>query len=288
MVDDGSSDATAESISREFPWVRVLRNERSQHFTAAANRGLAAARGDLILLLNSDTEVDPDALGQLRRAFERDPRLGIVGATLRYPDGSPQWSGGPEPGLSWFFAKSSGAGKLLARLRRCATRHRTRGVIASHSGEPSRHEVDWVSGAALAVRRRVLSRVGLLDTRFEVYAQDLDLCLAARDAGWLVAVVPEVRVMHHHGATISRDRERSPGREDIFKVWSDLFTWARKRRGEQWTRRVLRVVWLGTALRLAMFRLRALPGLQRSPGRREADVYGRVLEWLTARLRRTG
>ncbi len=99
VVDDGSEDATASAVIHKFPRHIVVRLPKSQGFSVAANHGVAKASGNLVLLLNSDTEVDPSSISAIHEAFERNSDLGIAGAALRYPDGSPQWSGGKSPSL---------------------------------------------------------------------------------------------------------------------------------------------------------------------------------------------
>jgi GT2 family glycosyltransferase len=233
VVDDGSSDGTAEALAAAHPRVRVVRLAPSAGFTRAANRGLAEARGGVLLLLNSDTEVAPGALAPLLAAFDLDPGLGVAGAALHYPDGSAQWSGGGAPTLLWLFGLASGLPPLLARLpfwRR-----------VKPLGAPA-GRVEWVTGAALALRRQAWEESGGLDEEFHFYGQDLDLCLRLRDAGWKVELVPEVRVLHHHGATIG-------SRSNLELLWTDLLRWARKYRGTGFARRAAFALRSGAALR---------------------------------------
>ena len=246
LVDDGSRDGTAEAVEARFPGVRVLRNAEPTGFSRAANRGLGATQGGLLLLLNSDTEVAPAALTALAARFAAEPSLGVLGAALYYPDGSPQWSGGREPSLAWLFGLASGLPPLLGRL---PLYRRLRPLAAEGSPRP----VDWVTGAALALRRQVWEEVGPLDESFRFYAQDLDLCLRARRAGWQIEIAPEVQVLHHHGATISR----GPGatgtlaRQHPELLWTDLLRWARKHKGPSWAASAGRALRWGAALRLA-------------------------------------
>jgi len=241
LVDDASGDGTAETALAAHPGLVVLRNETPQRFSRSANLGLARAEGEILLLLNSDTEVEPGGLERLIGIFEREPELGIAGGLLHYPDGSPQWSGGREPSLAWFFALASGLPALLARL----PFYRRAKPLA-----PDRPlEVDWVTGAAMAFRRAVWETAGPFDEGFRFYAQDLDFCLRARRAGWQIEVRPELRVLHHHGATIGRSAgaARHQHRE---LLWSDLLRWARKHRGEAWAARAAAALRFGAALRL--------------------------------------
>jgi hypothetical protein len=270
LVDDASRDATAEEVRARFPEAVVLRNEEPAGFTRAANRGLARAAGEVLLLLNSDTEVEPGGLARLAGIFAEDPKLGIVGAALHYPDGTPQWSGGGAPTKTWLFALASGLPALLARL---PFYRRVKPV------EPARPErVDWVTGAALAVRRAVWEEAGPLDEGFRFYAQDLDFCLRVRRAGWRAAVRPELRVLHHHGATIGRDP--NAGRHQHPELlWSDLLRWARKHHGEPWARSAERWLRCGARLRLLGRGLAGpfVPAAERERWRAETRTFRHAL-----------
>jgi N-acetylglucosaminyl-diphospho-decaprenol L-rhamnosyltransferase len=245
LVDDGSRDGTSEAASERFPAVRVLRAFEARGFTASANEGLAAARGELLLLLNSDTEVDAATLPRLFSAFAADARLGAAGAVLTNPDGSPQWSGGAEPTLSWLFVLASGLGGVLARL---PGYRRLRPIDAEVRGS-----VDWVTGAAMAIRREAWQAVGPMDMRYRFYAQDLDFCLSLRDAGWRVTLAPGFRVMHLGGATIGQRAGAAQGANPAL-LWADLLTWAEKRHGKPWSGTARRQMLLGSGLRLLVRR----------------------------------
>lgn len=229
VVDDGGIDDTAARLAAAHPAVRLLRRESSGGFSVAANAGIATSRGALVLLLNSDAELrEPQALASLVRAFAESPRLGIAGATLLDPDGSPQWSGGRRPTARWMFALASGLPSVLPRR-----------APSGHRGG----RMDWVTGAALAVRRAVLEEIGLLDEGFAFYGQDLDLCWRAGDAGWQVQLLPEVRVHHHRGATVGAN----PGR--LAWLWGDLVRAIHLRAGAAAAWRAALALQLGAALR---------------------------------------
>lgn len=262
VVDDASADGTARATVERHPEVQVLHNERALGFSGASNRGLAEARGAILLLLNSDTEVAPDCLEGYERAFREQADLGVAGAALSDPDGTPQWSGGSTPSPLWLFAASSGIGPLVGRLRR------RRGKVA-----PARR-VDWVAGTALAMRREVWESCGPLDERFALYCQDLDLCLRAGEAGWRVRVLPQCRVLHHHGATISRT---SGERQDLERLWTDLVLWSAKWDGEAAARRTARILRAGGLVRaLALTAVSGLVGGARRTAlrRRQAALQG--------------
>jgi GT2 family glycosyltransferase len=253
LVDDASTDGTSAAVRAAHPAVRLLRNETAVGFTRAANQGADAADGDVIVFLNSDTEVDSEAWRVLRRAFDSDPQLGIAGGALRYPDGTPQWSGGPAPSHRWLFVLASGVAVSAARL---PFYRRLRPVSAASGSTP----VDWVTGAAMAIRRSTWAMVGPFDESFRFYGQDLDLCMRARQAGWNVTVIRDLRVLHHHGGTIGT-------RKHLELLFSDLMHWATKTHDRRWVDRARKCLRWGVRLQLAV---RRASSLFVRPSRREA------------------
>ncbi|MGE5232544.1 MAG: glycosyltransferase family 2 protein [Acidobacteriota bacterium] len=242
VVDDGGSDGTDAAVREVEPQARVLHWDQAVGFTVAVNRGAELTGGDLLLFLNSDTALDPGALDRLAAAFAANPRLGVAGAALRYPDGRRQWSGGRAPGLLWFFLLGSGFAELISPLRP----RRDAGPAPS---------VDWVSGAALAVRAVTWRELGPFDPRLRFYAQDLDLCLRAAAAGWEVRLLAEFGVVHHHGASVSRQPGAAVVRHPEW-LFRDLLRWAEKAHDEIWRRRAAWCLGVGTTLRLAARALR--------------------------------
>lgn len=219
VVDDASSDGTAELLARELPQVRVIRLERNARFAAAANAGVAASRGDVVLLLNSDARVERGALDAIVAVFRNDAQLGIAGAQLLNADGSPQWSGGRVPTLAWLTVLAGGFARFLPR----------------RNGGARNPNIDWVSGAAMAFRRDVWNAAGPLHEHYRFYAQDLDFCIRARGAGWKVRIVEDARVVHDGGATMRAWRGVAELPHDPSLLWLDLLTWAREHHGRAWS-----------------------------------------------------
>lgn len=276
LVDDGSRDGTMEAVLARYPAMRVVRHDTAEGFTRSANAGLARAGGDVLLLLNSDTEVNGDSLPRLLEAFAASPRLGVASPRLANPDGSPQWSGGRTPTLLWLLLLASGLPAALA------------GVPGYRHLRPVRSEaggrIDWVTGAAMAIRRRTWEEVGPLDTRFRFYAQDLDFCLRAKDAGWQVHLVGESRVTHVGGATIGQRSGAARRSSHPGLLWTDLLVWGEKRHGRRWALAAARALAVGARARLAGRGLagRLVPARQRAEWARDTDAFRGAL----AELRR--
>jgi GT2 family glycosyltransferase len=220
VSDDGSTDGTAELLARELPSVRVVRLETNGGFAPAANAGIRVATGRIVLLLNSDALPRPGALRAIVEAFDADPRLGVAGAALLNEDGSPQWSGGRTPTLAWMIGVVSGAGHL-ARL-----------VRGGRDKSSAARQVDWVSGAAMAIRREAWDAAGPLDERFRFYCQDIEICHRASAAGWSVRLVPAAEVVHGMGVTAVGEGDL---RHDPAKLWPDLLDWGTRHYGDTWS-----------------------------------------------------
>lgn len=231
VVDDGGNDDTPAALAASGLGVDLVRLEQTQGFSRAVNLGIKRTHAATVLLLNSDTTIaDVSSLRALHQAFSADPQLGIVGATLRFPDGRLQWSGGGAPTPSWLFALAS---DLPRRLPRRPSGHRV-------------GPVEWVTGAALAVRRQVLEEIGLLDEAFDCYGQDVELCLRAGASGWRVEVEAGFEVNHIGGATIGADSRR------IGWLWADLVRVIRRRQGARAARRAVLALATGALVRIVL------------------------------------
>ncbi len=264
VVDDASSDGTADAVSARHPGVIVVATEGNIGFSRAVNLGAERATGDLLLVLNSDTEVGEGVLADLAEVFSDDTSLGIGGAELIDPDGAPQWRAGQWPTLRWLFAQASGFGPILGRLP-------GRGIVNT-GGAGETGTVDWVTGAAMAIRREVWESCGPFDIGYRFYCQDLDLCYTARRAGWSVAVIPGFKVLHHHGATISV----VPGASGVFHpahLWTDLVRFTEKREGARGAARAAAVLRAGARLRLAGRAVAGVLSPDRDAWKRDSEGY---------------
>ena len=245
VIDDGSDDNTAHSVLRKYPRHIVVRLPSKQGFTAAANHGLSRASGDLLLLLDNDTEVDPSAIGAIVNAFEANEDLGIAGAALRHPGGGHQWSGGRLPGSLWCFAFASGLPSMMERSRFWRW-------LRSYFFLRKRH-VDWVAGAAIAVRRSIWNEIGPFDLGYRLRGQYIDLCVSASNAGWGIEIIPEFTAVHPASGCTTGDGAASSSNEEL--MWTDLLRFADKRYGSGAVEQSKRALRLGGKVRLMGRRL---------------------------------
>lgn len=190
VVDNASTDGSVASVQTQFPWVRLIEHRENVGFAAANNAALREAGGRALCLLNPDTVVQPGAIHQLWRILQaqssKPSHIGIAGAQLLNADGSRQMSTGVFPSL---WSELPGINRLLRPVHRTFTVHTAEGEMHVQS-------VDWVSGAALMVRREVVDVIGLLDEAFWLYTEETDWCYRASRAGWSVVLAPAAQVFH--------------------------------------------------------------------------------------------
>lgn len=192
VVDNASTDGTPEWVREAFPEVRLLVNPVNRGFPAANNQGMAIARGRYFFLLNPDTEVLGPALADLVAYADAYPDVGVVGPQLLNPDGTVQSSRRRFPTF-WTALFESTWWQPWAPPR--ILRH----YYVLDRPDDAVQEVDWVTGAAMLVRREVVERVGPMDEGFFMYAEELDWCRRIRGAGWRVVYYPLAKVIHYGG-----------------------------------------------------------------------------------------
>jgi len=193
LVDNDSTQAEARALGGEFPWVEFVACPENGGFSRGNNAGAARATGDVLLFLNNDTLVESDFIAPLLRRFDESPRAAIVGPKLLNGDGSFQLSAGRLPSFARetldkaVSAAIDGGNRLACRL---VERRFARARL-----------VEWVTGAALAIRRDVFGRVGGLDASFFMFFEDKDLCARVRQAGFEVWFEPASRLKHLRGGS---------------------------------------------------------------------------------------
>jgi GT2 family glycosyltransferase len=196
VVDNASSDGSAEEVERSYPWVRLVRRSTNGGLSAAVNDGVAVSTGTYAMALNPDTHIDEDALSVLAAYLREHPDCGIVAPKLLNDDGTLQMSCRAFPGYSTaFFSRYS----LLTRL--FPKNRYSRGYLMQDFAHTETRDVDWVSGAAMMFPRAVFDQIGGWDAGFFMFSEDVDFCRRVHDAGLRVVYHPAARVYHAIGVS---------------------------------------------------------------------------------------
>ena len=196
VVDNDSDDGGPELVEREAPWARVLRTGGNLGYAKAVNRGLAATTGRHVLVSNPDCIWQPGGIARLGAWLDAHPRCGIAAPRIHNTDGSLEYSARSYPTpYAFLFNRYS----LLSRL--LPGNPWTRGYLLLDWDHDTPRSVDWVSGAAMLVRRDAADAVGGMDEAFFMFNEDVDWCRRMNLAGWSVDYVPGARVTHHIGAS---------------------------------------------------------------------------------------
>jgi GT2 family glycosyltransferase len=195
VIDNGSTDGTIEMVRTEFPGVTLYVDERNRGYGAAANYAIASCSASYILLLNSDTLLDPGAVREVRQYLEQHPDVGIVGPRLLSLDRSLQPSCYPFPGPLYMLLEESRIGKAI-RYIPLLSEHYLYTWSHSHA-----RAVAWVQGSAIAIRRTAFEAVNGFDESFFMYFEETDLCYRLKQAGWQIHFYPAATILHVGGGS---------------------------------------------------------------------------------------
>ena len=224
VVDNASTDGSAELIEQRFPQVRLIPNRENSGFAHANNQAILASYGEFVFLLNPDTVVQPCSLSALVAFLRAHPRAAAVGPKVVNPDGSIQYSARSFPRFR------TGLMRLFPRSRA------VRQYLLSDWDHNSARQVDWLSGAALCMRRDALAQIGLLDERFYIYCEDVDWCYRAKQEGWEIWFTPEAVITHFRAGSTN---QRVAAMVWAFHRSMRQFYWKHYPRGVPWPLRWL-------------------------------------------------
>ena len=199
VFDNASTDGSVQMVNNEFPHALLYASKSNIGFGSAGNALIRASRAPFVLLLNSDSIVEPGALERLARYLNDQPRTGLAGPRLVNPDGSLQRSCYPFPGSLRWAADNDVICQFqpIRGLRNWSYR------TWSYDSE---RVVPWVKGAAMAIRKSAFEQVGGFDTSYFMYYEEADLCYRLKEAGWEVRYAPVSTIKHVGGASTDRVR----------------------------------------------------------------------------------
>lgn len=240
VVDNASTDGSAEAIVETFPDVEVISNRDNLGFSRANNLALVRYqdRSRYFLLLNPDTLVEPDTFKNVISFMDQHPEAGIAGCKVVTPQGTLDWAckrGFLTPAL--LFYKAVGLDKRYPKSRRFGGYHLT------YLDENEIHEVDSVVGAFMMIRGECLQSVGLLDDSYFMYGEDIDFCFKTKQNGWKIFYVPTTKIIHYKGQSTQKRSYRM-----IYHWYSAVGQFYRRRVAPRYSIATNALVWCGLYL----------------------------------------
>jgi GT2 family glycosyltransferase len=189
VVDNASTDDSVDFLGKEYPGVCVIVNRENRGFAAACNQGARSAAAPWLLFLNPDTLVHSGTLAGAVSFMEQHPEAGVMGCRTVNCDGSLQATAFAFPGKLRIFAYVSGLNRVLKLSR-----------FTDHS---ALRTPDYVQGSFLLVRREAFAACGGFDETFFLYAEEIDLCLRVKAAGFHIYYFPDIFITHLGGGSMS-------------------------------------------------------------------------------------
>jgi GT2 family glycosyltransferase len=213
LVDNGSKDGSPAAVTKHFPQVNLILNDKNQGFAQAVNQALRRIGGRYVVLLNSDARFQEETVQTFMAFMEENPDVGIAGGQLINEDGSLQNSIAPFPSL---------ATELLNKrlLRTLFPRY----FPGKEREYPFPIDVDSLVGACLIIRSEAVEDVGNLDEGYFFFMEETDWCMRMREKGWRVSFVPHARVLHLQGASAAMAKAEAKiefyrSRYRLFSKW---------------------------------------------------------------------
>ncbi|HLC38622.1 MAG TPA: glycosyltransferase family 2 protein [Patescibacteria group bacterium] len=208
VIDNASRDGSAKMVAEKFPKVKLIQNSRNLGFGRANNLAAKKSTGKYLFFLNSDTLVQKSALLEIIKFFDQRPKAGVLGPKLLLGNKQIQ----PFAAGNVLNLKNLIFGKFFdfwTRKLKWRTGLNWRDKFIFNLALPKKQtRVDWVSGAAMAVRKDLFSKLRGFDCKYFMYFEDQDLCLRAKKRGFQVWYLPQTKIIHLGGMSLKTDNKR--------------------------------------------------------------------------------
>jgi len=206
VVDNASKDGSVKilkTLAKKHP-LTVIVNKKNVGFGQGNNQGIFKAKGKYILLLNTDTIISDNVLGEMVEYMDKSKDVGVATCALKFPDGSLQGTGGYFPTLLkiffWMFFIDDIPG-LDRAIKPFHPMHPLSPIDSGSSYFEEPHDQDWITGAFFLVRAEIIKKVGGFDKDYFMYVEEVDLCKRIKNDGWKIKYLPKWSIIHLGGAS---------------------------------------------------------------------------------------
>ncbi len=245
VVDNASSDHTRQMLAHEFSFVHAVYLPENVGFASANNIGMRQQKAKYVMLMNSDVELNEfSQLDILLDYMDEHPKVGVITPRVEYISGALDLAcHRGEPTLRSSFMYFTKLEQLFPRYKFFAGYHQLYKDINTI------HEVDAVSGAAMIVSQKAIDKVGFLDERFFMYAEDLDWCKRFRDAGYKIIFHPGVRIIHHKYKSGIKTSSQALAKRTKYHFYNTMLQYFDKHYADRYPKFIRRLVRFGIVLK---------------------------------------
>jgi len=217
VVDNASDDGSPEMVEKEFPEIKLIKSKKNLGYAGGNNLGLKKAQGEYFLFLNSDTEIDEEALVKMMKFMKENPKTGASSPKTKL------FSGGLDPDCHRGFPTPWASITYFLGLEKLFPKSKLFGQYHKlYLNLDRAHEIDAGFGTFMFVRKKALDQVGEWDDQYFFYGEDLDLFYRIKEADWKIMFYPEPLATHHKGASSGLRKESKrvarPPRETRIRV----------------------------------------------------------------------
>ncbi|HEX9745414.1 MAG TPA: glycosyltransferase family 2 protein [bacterium] len=205
-VDNDSGDDSIRLISQAHPDVRLIANSRNTGFGAGNNLAAREASGRILVIINSDCQIDMESFSNAVAYLDQHENIGILGLKVIRPDGVTEQTarGFPDPSTG-LFGRSTFLGKIAQRTKLGKSGIAKKNLLVD-PGKKEPYEVDWVAGTAMLIRRECWDKLGGFDEDYFMYWEDADICYRAKNEGYISVYYPKASVTHRPGSSAEKSR----------------------------------------------------------------------------------
>lgn len=253
VIDNGSTDFSVEELQKCISdkkagdWIRMLSLPKNIGFAGGNNRGIEKSKGEAILLLNSDTEVEKDSIQLAFSQLYQDKQTGVVGGYLYLQNGM------MDPACHRGFPTPCAAFSYFIGLERLFPHSHVFGKYhQGYKGYDSIHTVDAISGAFFMIKKSVIDIVGLLDESFFMYGEDLDWAYRIKEDGWNIVFNPHVKVLHKKKQSGRLHTDKKVKKVTQYHFYSTMKQFYQKHYEKKYPRLVTYIVYAALDMRIAM------------------------------------
>lgn len=196
LIDNASKECDPEKFKQHFPKIKLIKSNTNLGFAGGNNLGLQTAKGEYILLLNSDTELKNNAIDLAIQKLESDNKIGALSSKLRYPDGHLQYPANRFPNLKTEIKELFRLNKFLSKQQRAEI------FLGNEFDHLTERECDWIWGTFFLTRRDIIDKLGgKLPDDFFMYAEDMQWCWKIKNLGYKIFYFSDAEVIHHLAAS---------------------------------------------------------------------------------------